>query len=322
MAFETAYFALSFVFLAAASFTDLRQRIVPNWLNCAAIVVGLVLHFYESVDSGLTAVVATVGTFLAAYLLYRLGFWAGGDVKLFTAIAALNPINYAFIAGYLPIVPIVQLKLPVFPLTVFVFTLFAILPYALFTIFTKISQNKKAKDELSKDKLFIFALVATIGLFVAAFFWKAFPQPLLILPLALLLYVLFKIYLIGIKHVLVKEIPFSQLEEGMISSETIWLENGKVKRREALNLATVFAQLKAGNFGAIFQPFRPSPNTIVDQSAEGVIDEQIAQLKKLAKQKKLQPRLKVKESMALVPAVFIGYLLAQALGDFFWIFLI
>lgn len=131
------YFIVSIAGLLYATCSDLKDRIIPNWLTYGMIALGLGLHLVQGLFEGMSifyasAFVAAI-TFVCAYALWKLGVWAGGDVKMFTALGALNPWNYAVIGGLLgaKLGIFGSVALPVFPLTLFVFSVLAMLPYGI-----------------------------------------------------------------------------------------------------------------------------------------------------------------------------------------------
>lgn len=79
------------VFLAfslAAAVFDLRLRIIPDWLNYSFLLSGVALNYYFIDEFSVVPVLAAVVAWLSfAYVVYRLGGWAGGDVKFFTALS-------------------------------------------------------------------------------------------------------------------------------------------------------------------------------------------------------------------------------------------
>ncbi len=159
------YFLLSLLGLGAASYTDIKHRIVPNKLNYSMIAIGVALHLIEAfvkADYGIAymGVLTVIGTFIFAYGLYRIGFFAGGDVKLFTGIAALNPVNYNVLGQFFGIKELVlggkiisamPIGLPIFSLNVLVMSLFAIFPYGFAICIAGILKNRKLKKELMKS---------------------------------------------------------------------------------------------------------------------------------------------------------------------------
>jgi len=83
----------SFAVCAVATFSDLKKRIIPDWLTYSAIAVGGILSVAKATALGMDFILAysamlAVGIALG-YALFRLGVWAGGDTKLFWAMAVL-----------------------------------------------------------------------------------------------------------------------------------------------------------------------------------------------------------------------------------------
>jgi len=80
--------AVAFIVLLAATYTDLRERVIPDWLTLGTIAAFLPIDLYLY---GWFSLVHVIATFIVSYLLYKIGVWAGGDVKLFTALDAIYP---------------------------------------------------------------------------------------------------------------------------------------------------------------------------------------------------------------------------------------
>lgn len=88
--------ALALGSVCVATYTDLKKQIIPNRLTYPLIAVGIAFYiglgawegnFYLIISGAAGAAVA----FGIGYGMYLLGGWAGGDVKLFTALGALLP---------------------------------------------------------------------------------------------------------------------------------------------------------------------------------------------------------------------------------------
>ena len=180
MYFGIAYFLLSAFGLGYATYTDFRERIVANRLTFGLIAMGIALHFADALANAqmlifYETIFAVIATFVFAYALYHFGVWAGGDVKLFTAIAALNPINYAFLGGALGIsAPLLgTIALPLFPLTLFVFSVLAMLPYGLALSINGIRKNAELKKiilpEIRERLLHIAEFAVAVGALNAIF---------------------------------------------------------------------------------------------------------------------------------------------------------
>ena len=82
-----------------------------------------------------------------------MGLWAGGDVKLLTGISALNPVNLNIAQQFgLSIVAFSTLNLPIFPITFFIFSIFSMLPYGAFLVFSRINKMGFIKSGILKSK--------------------------------------------------------------------------------------------------------------------------------------------------------------------------
>ena len=92
--------ALAVLAVVAANYTDLRWRLIPNKLTFPLIAAGVGFHLALGLSRGdpWTAVSGLMGggfAFAFGYALWLAGGWAGGDVKLFTALGALLPVYEA-----------------------------------------------------------------------------------------------------------------------------------------------------------------------------------------------------------------------------------
>jgi Flp pilus assembly protein protease CpaA len=126
---------LALVAICIANYTDLfKGRIIPNKLTYpligigVAFYVGLGLHRWDLwtlVSGGAGAAIA----FAIGYAMWLTGGWAGGDVKLFTALGALIPM---YQAPYVS--PAYSTSYPFFPLTILFNSVIAIIPILLFYI--------------------------------------------------------------------------------------------------------------------------------------------------------------------------------------------
>ncbi len=156
--FPALFFIISLLALIIATSSDLRRRIIANKLTYSLIFLGIILHLIYSITINnpnifFICIAVTVSTFIASYLLWKLGVWAGGDVKLITAIAALNPINYAILRDFVGFKILLfnsfDYSLPIFPLTLFIFSLFSMLPYVVLISLNGLIRNKELGRELN-----------------------------------------------------------------------------------------------------------------------------------------------------------------------------
>ncbi len=88
---------LSLAYAAIAAAWDLSSRRIPDALNLAGVVIAVIAAVLSG-TSLLPFAALSVAAFAFAYVLYRLGAWAGGDAKFFTALcmflfsAAASPL--------------------------------------------------------------------------------------------------------------------------------------------------------------------------------------------------------------------------------------
>ena len=83
------------VVLAAAAFTDIRERRIPNALPIALIVLFVVALLLEPSLRGVVhwRLLSALVAFVAGFILFATGLMGGGDVKLFTALALWHPFS-------------------------------------------------------------------------------------------------------------------------------------------------------------------------------------------------------------------------------------
>ncbi|NYB52859.1 MAG: prepilin peptidase [Methanobacteriaceae archaeon] len=130
-----------------ASYTDLTRGIIPNKLTFPLIGLGLILNGIYAFMIGdiwfiVICAVVTGVIFALGYLFWKMGAWAGGDVKLFTALAALLPFYPALISYQ-----ILGVSFPLeggypFPLTLIINSILSILPFLLIYVFYIVIKTK------------------------------------------------------------------------------------------------------------------------------------------------------------------------------------
>jgi prepilin peptidase CpaA len=73
-----------------AALSDLRRRVVPDWITYSAILIGLSLAFLQHGVGGLKAsAIGGLVTFLPAFIMLALNQFGGGDAKLLAGIGCL-----------------------------------------------------------------------------------------------------------------------------------------------------------------------------------------------------------------------------------------
>lgn len=137
-----------------ASYTDLKSGIIQNKLTFSLIGLGIVLNavyafMINDIMFIVVGVIFTAVIFALGYIFWKLGAWAGGDVKLFTALAALLPfyplaLSYNIWGVAFPIVSFYG-----FPITLIINSLLSILPFLLiYVLFIAIRRKPYLLDEL------------------------------------------------------------------------------------------------------------------------------------------------------------------------------
>ena len=97
---EPVLFSIALVILAIGTYTDIKTREVPDWVNFSGIVAGIGLRTIWSLTTQDWSVLGWgllgFGAFFGlAILMYYTGQWGGGDSKLFMAIGALVGLEFS-----------------------------------------------------------------------------------------------------------------------------------------------------------------------------------------------------------------------------------
>jgi archaeal preflagellin peptidase FlaK len=130
-----------------ASYSDLKHGIIPNKLTFPLIGIGIILNGFYALQTGnlwiiIGCLIITGVIFVLGYLFWKLGAWAGGDVKLFTALAALLPFYPALISYNIFQVPFPVESTYPFPLTLIINSILSMLPFLLIYVFYVAVKNK------------------------------------------------------------------------------------------------------------------------------------------------------------------------------------
>ncbi len=350
--------------LIAATYTDLKERIVPNKLNYGLAIIGLILFGIQSIiqSTPLPFIYSFLGMaigFFFGWVMWKIGIFAGGDVKLFMGLGALNPFTPALIK----IGMLTNSSIPLFPLTLFLYSLFAFLPYGIFIVIIKLAKNKKMQKEILKEMkpkillsihasfftsaaytilaVYSINLLLTIPILILWGLFKSNKKYLTIISLILALilnYVLLTQALVAtilisvifysllkllflVKRVLVSEVDVNKLTEGMIPAKTLIWKGKEVVAQEGINLKTILNLIKDKNSNAIKEMLAPKKEIISAIKARGLNEDELKLVKQLAKKGLIPKKMQIKESMPFVPTMLLGYILCLILGDIIFIML-
>jgi|Deesub1362B_J571_1020462.scaffolds.fasta_scaffold02492_2 preflagellin peptidase FlaK len=350
---EWVMLSLALIGALAASYTDLKHGIIPNKLTFSLFFAGIAGNVAIALISGDHSLIFDLGkailaTFALGYALWLLGGMAAGDVKEFLFLAALLPRYPEVLRNYFS----PSLAWYPFPLSVFINTFVAIFPF-LFIYAFAISIKKKVKMREFLEPLLkpgqklknVFYLagafsvgmllgkgIAALGFIVLIFLLKkevyrvaatsvalllaiatGSAEPLAILRYylliagVLLLFALFWNSLKILRASLKEEVKISTLEEGVIPAEEIYIRNGEIIREEKSILEKIKEYVNPGTM--------KRGTLIVGTAAAGLTEQQIATLRRLVSEGKLEDRIKIKARMPFAPAIFLGLLLALVFGD-------
>jgi preflagellin peptidase FlaK len=205
-----------------ASYTDIRWGIIPNKLTFPLIGLGIALNvliafMIDSIWYLIASLVITLVVFGLGYLFWRLGAWAGGDVKLYTALAALIPfyfplVSYQVLGVEMPIIATYP-----FPFTIIINSILSILPFLLIFVFYIVLKKKRhlLKEIISPvmdwKKNIVLTLVITSAVTITFFITQQIQFQLILLSLIL-------IYLLSL---IISKLP-NQVKTVLVSLITVF----------------------------------------------------------------------------------------------------
>ena len=192
-------FFTTLLFLIVFVIFDLRYREIPNYLVFLFFGIGVLFTIifsfaYWDFSYIFNSLISIGITFVLCFLLWELGLFAGGDLKVFVAISALNPLNLNFFGSILNYSVI---SAPIFGISLIVASILCTLPYLLlFTIYNIFSKNYF--HIIYKNYISKYTLLAVVNAIIIIFLINSFTNTfdlrtpaLLILLLSFVLIILF-----------------------------------------------------------------------------------------------------------------------------------
>ena len=212
------YFSLEIIFLivlaliwiAFATFQDLKTREIANWLNFSLIIFALGFRFFYSLFSEsfgffYQGLIGLGIFFILGNLLYYGRFFAGGDAKLMIALGAVLPFSGNFSVN-------LKIFACFFLIFLFVGAIYSIAMSIYFSLRNLKKFRKEFSSQLRKNKKLI-CLVLFLGLVIMAL---GFLESMFFV-LGVLVFILPYLYIYA-KAVdeacMIKKIKTSQLTEG------------------------------------------------------------------------------------------------------------
>jgi len=201
---------LALVWIAFATFQDLRTREIANWLNFSLIIFALGFRFFYSLFSEsfgffYQGLIGLGIFFILGNLLYYGKFFAGGDAKLMIALGAILPFSESF-----------SVNLKIFACFFLIFLCVGAVYGIIGSIYFSLRNFKKFKREFSiqlrKNKklvmvfLFLGLILMIVGFLESMFF---------ILGILIFILPYFYIYAKAVdESCMVRKVKTSQLTEG------------------------------------------------------------------------------------------------------------
>ena len=277
-------YSLSFIVLLIASFTDLKTREVPDWVNYGLIIsgVGLNLLFsaiYSNPAFIINSLLGLAIFFGIAYIMFYAGQWGGGDSKILMGLGAIIGIDISF-------------KAQQFLAGFFINSLFAGAIYGLlWSVFLACKNRKKFLTEfsmvLSKKKIIKI---------------KKIMLPCLILLLAALLFFIKVNYL----KILVLSLAFVAL-----LTFYLWAFVRAIEKSAMYKLVEP-SRLTEGDW--IVKDVFVNKHYITGPKDLGIDKKQIKKLIELYNKKKVG-KILIKEGIPFVPSFLIAFVITFIFGN-------
>lgn len=281
-------FTISFLGLAIGSYTDLKTREVPDWVNYGLISLGIGLNLlfsiifwkYEFIVNSLIGLSIFFGI---AWVMFYTGQWGGGDSKMLMGLGALIGLN--FFNNEIP-----------FLVNFFINALFVGALYGIFWSFYMAFNNKKMflrefKKILSNKRIIeIKKWIIILFIVLAIFIFSTINYPAKLLSIYFLVIVIFIFY--------------------------IWIFIKAVEKSCMLKYVDPQV-LTEGDW--IAKDIKVQGKMIAGPKDLGIEKKQINQLIKLYKNKKIKKVL-LKIGIPFVPSFFVAFIITLIYGNLVFLF--
>jgi len=282
--------AINLLVLTLASKTDIKNREVPDWLSYGLVISALIINIiYSFLTNSFIPIISAIFGFIffliVSFGMFYTGQWGGGDAKLLIAIGALLGFEIRNTKNIFLFFFEKQFLIDFFINLLFVGAFYGTVYSLILVIKNKRKfSNAIKKRYLCKKNMFRFLNLILIFVFLINLFFKF---QTMILNLILVLFFLttllfyFNMFLKSVEETcMYKLITPDKLTEGDWIAKEIKVNNRK----------------------------------IANPSDLGVSEEQIKELIKLYRQKKIGKVL-VKEGMPFIPSFFLAYILTLLLSN-------
>ncbi len=279
--------SIAFIGLLIGTYTDIRTREVPDWVNYGLIGAGLSLGLlYSVIFSEWSYIVnSLIGFgvfFLVAVIMFYTGQWGGGDSKMVMALGALIGIDISF-------------KEFPFLIGFFINMLLIGAVYGIVWSFVLAFKNRnkflrEVKKRLTSKKIMLtrrLLLISSFIILVSVFFIEDFFLKITMFHLALIIFSTFYLW-IFIKAVektsMLKYVKPAELTEGDWIEKDVFVDGKRICGKKDL----------------------------------GIEKKQIRKLIQFYKKKKVN-KILIKEGIPFIPSFLIAFIVTLLFGNvFFW----
>jgi len=246
MVLDVILITITLIALLVASYSDIRTREVPDWLNYGLIFTAFGIRAIFSINLGweiiLSGILGFIVCFGFALLFYYTGQWGGGDSKLLMGIGAVIGITFPFNdSSWDLLFFFIALLLfgAIFGLLWMVYI--AIKKRKVFSLNFKKSISKKKKLHISLAVLSLILIVPTI---FYIFLW-----PLILFPLVFF-YLLIFVNSVE-KSCFINKVKIKNLTEGDWLAEDLKIKNKLVLEKKTLELEDLWKLRKLEGKGKL-----------------------------------------------------------------------
>lgn len=278
-----AVLVISLIFLLVASIFDIKTTEIPDNVSVGFIVFILFLSIVHSVYSSdyshfLNTFIVGLAYAAVGLLLFYLGQWGGGDVKVFGGIGCvlgyLNSMNYAWVNSRI---------LPYYLVYFINLGLVAIPCLLLYTLVVGFRNRKLFTEFLAQARTKMFILLLILSFMPSAVAVYLGMGSLALIYLMLPVFTVLSVYLKVSERVLFrKKSRVEDLKIGDVLAEDIIVEGVKLASKSNM---------------------------------EGLDEEQLSQLKKLSAEGRLAGEVTVKLGVVFVPIYLIAFLVTSWIGN-------
>jgi len=274
--------AVTFLLLLLASYHDLRTSEIPDSISFLLSSIMIVFAVYAFITLGAPEIhnvfIIGGGYFLFSYLLYRLGQWGGGDVKIMAGVglslALLHSLGLAW--TNMRIVPYWM----AFYFNMGLVSIPYLIAYSLYATIKNPRIISQFKEKLSEKKHYLAFILLLIPALASKLMDYGFITTLFLLPPV---YLLFSVYLKAVEgEALQKTIKVSELKEGDVVANDLIVDGIKIEGRHSI---------------------------------EGMSQSKINEIKKMASVGKIPAEIRIKWGVKFIPIITLAYIITLVAGN-------